>query len=171
VAERMTGVVIGLVARLDDPEGLGRVKVRFPWLGNEPESNWARVAAPMAGPDTGFFFQPSPGEDHEALIAFEHGDVNRRYIIGYLWNGDHAPPSDEPLRRVIRTAKGHSITLDDQDGAESITLEDSHGNRIVMNDEGITIESSKALKLKGQTVDIEASSQLTGKGNPIHLNP
>lgn len=169
MAERMAGVVIALVTSVDDPEGLGRVKLRFPWMAGEPESAWARIAAPMAGPETGFFFQPEV--DHEALVAFEHGDINRPYVLGFLWSGQDSPPSDEPLRRVIRTGKGHVITLDDGDGSESITLEDSHGNRIVMDESGITIETGSALTLKGQTVDVEASSQFTGKGNPIHLNP
>jgi uncharacterized protein involved in type VI secretion and phage assembly len=163
------GVVIALVTSLDDPEGLGRIKLRFPWMRDEPETAWARVAAPMAGPQTGFFFQPEV--DHEALVAFEHGDVNRPYVIGYLWNGADKPPADEPLKRVLKTGKGHTITLDDQDGSEGITIEDSHGNKIVMSQDGITIETDKALVLKGQTVDVEASGQLTGKGNPIHLNP
>jgi uncharacterized protein involved in type VI secretion and phage assembly len=171
VAERTFGVVIALVTSVDDPEGLGRVKLRFPWMKDEPESAWARVAAPMAGPETGFFFLPVPAEEHEALVAFEHGDPTRPYVIGFLWNGQDKPPTDEPLKRVIKSTKGHTITLDDGDGSEAITLEDSHGNKVVMNDDGIRIETAKALVLKGQTVDVEASGQLTAKGNPIHLNP
>lgn len=171
MADRIRGVVIALVVRLDDPEELGRVKVRFPWMKDEPESAWARVAAPMAGPETGFFFQPEPGEEHEALVAFEQGDPRRPYVVGWLWNGDQAPPADDAQQRIIKTAKGHTVTLDDRDGEEGITLEDSNGNKVVMNADGITIETSGDLILKGTNVEIEASAQLTGKGNPIHLNP
>jgi uncharacterized protein involved in type VI secretion and phage assembly len=46
---RVHGVVIGVVTNNKDDQGLGRVKVRFPWLSGAVESHWARVATPMAG--------------------------------------------------------------------------------------------------------------------------
>ena len=33
-----------MVTNNQDPENIHRVKVRFPWLSNDVESNWARVA-------------------------------------------------------------------------------------------------------------------------------
>ena len=165
---RMKGVVIGLVQSLDDPEELGRIQVTYPWLADtDNTSNWARVAAPLAGPELGAFFQPEVGD--EALLAFEMDDIRRPYILGYLWNGDNAPPSDDPQQRMIQTVAGHKLVFDD--GEESITLEDSNGNKIVMNSDGITIESAKDVTIRGQNITIEASAQLTGKGAPIHLNP
>ena len=47
--DRVRGVAIGIVTNNRDPEGMNRVKLRFPWLGADDESQWARVAAPMAG--------------------------------------------------------------------------------------------------------------------------
>jgi uncharacterized protein involved in type VI secretion and phage assembly len=170
MTERMKGVVIGLVKDLEDPDGLGRIRVEFPWLSDDAVSNWARVAAPLAGPELGHFFQPEPGD--EALLAFEMGDINRPYILGYLWNGDNAPPSDDPNVRIIETVSGHMLIFDDTSGSETITIEDASGNnKIVMDSNGITIESAKDVTIKGQNVNIEASAQLTAKGNPIHLNP
>lgn len=165
---RMKGVVIGLVESLDDPERLGRIQVTYPWLAStDNTSNWARVAAPLAGAELGAFFQPEKGD--EALVAFEMDDPRRPYILGYLWNGDNAPPSEDPQQRVIQTVAGHKILFDD--GEESITLEDSNGNKIVMNRDGIAIESAKDVTIKGLNISIEASAQLTAKGKPIHLNP
>jgi uncharacterized protein involved in type VI secretion and phage assembly len=170
MSERLRGLVIGLVTDLNDPDGLGRIRVEFPWLGEGAISNWARVAAPLAGPGLGHFFQPEPGD--EALVGFEMGDVNRPYILGYLWNGDNAPPADDPNLRLLQTVSGHKLTFDDSSGSETITIEDASGsNKIVLNADGITIESTKDVTIKGQNVTIEASAQLTAKGNPIHLNP
>jgi uncharacterized protein involved in type VI secretion and phage assembly len=170
MTERMKGLVIGLVKDREDPEGLGRIRVEFPWLSDGAVSNWARVAAPLAGPELGHFFQPEAGD--EALVGFEMGDVNRPYILGYLWNGDNAPPSDDPNVRMIQTVSGHKLTFDDTSGSETITIEDASGNnKIVMDSDGITIESAKDVTIKGQNVNIEASAQLTAKGSPIHLNP
>lgn len=170
MTERMKGLVIGLVKDLEDPDGLGRIRVEFPWLSDDAVSNWARIVAPLAGPELGHFFQPEPGD--EALVGFEMGDVNRPYILGYLWNGDNAPPTDDPNVRMIQTVSGHKLIFDDTSGSETITIEDASGNnKIVMDSDGITIESAKDVTIKGQNVNIEASAQLTAKGNPIHLNP
>ena len=45
-AERLPGVVIALVNDNDDPQDMGRVRLRFPWMGEDAESCWARVAMP-----------------------------------------------------------------------------------------------------------------------------
>ncbi len=81
---RINGVVIGIVTNNNDPQGMGRVRVRFPWRGDDDESYWARVATMMAGKDRGTFFLPEV--DDEVLVAFDHGDINHPYVIGALWN-------------------------------------------------------------------------------------
>jgi uncharacterized protein involved in type VI secretion and phage assembly len=87
---RIHGVVVGLVTNNQDPDGLGRVKVKFPWLSDVDESSWARIAAPMAGKQRGACFLPEV--DDEVLVAFEHGDMRFPYVLGALWNGQDAPP-------------------------------------------------------------------------------
>jgi uncharacterized protein involved in type VI secretion and phage assembly len=57
-AQRLYGVVVGLVTNNQDPDKWGRVKVKFPWLSDQDESNWARMATPMAGKSRGFYFLP-----------------------------------------------------------------------------------------------------------------
>lgn len=186
MTQSMKGVVIGLVTSVDDPDGLGRIQVEFPWLADNPVSNWARVATALAGPELGAFFQPEVGD--EALVAFEMDDVRRPYILGYLWGGENAPPEQDPNLRMIQTVSGHKLIFDDTDGSEAITIEDASGNTIVTNADGIaiedanghtitlsadgiTIESGGDVTIKGTNVNIEATAQLTAKGNPIHLNP
>lgn len=169
MTQRMKGVVIGLVTDLEDPDGLGRIRVEYPWLSESNISNWARVAAQLAGPELGAFFQPEVGD--EALVAFEMGDVHRPYILGYLWNGDNAPPSDDANLRMIQTVSGHKLIFDDTSGSETVTIEDANGNKIVMDADGITIESASDVTIKGQNVSIEATAKLTAIGKPIHLNP
>lgn len=169
MTERMKGIVIGLVTDLADPEGLGRIRVQFPWLSDDNTSNWARVASPLASATLGLFFQPEVGD--EALVAFEMDDINRPYILGYLWNGDNAPPGDDPNIRLIQTVSGHKLVFDDTGGSEAIIIEDASGNKITMNADGITLESAKDVTIKGQNINIEATAKLAAKGNPIHLNP
>lgn len=89
-ASKIYGVVIGIVTNNQDPDKLGRVKVKFPWLADDVESFWARPAYPMNGKERGFWWIPEI--DDEVLIAFEHGDPNRPYLLGGLYNGVDKPP-------------------------------------------------------------------------------
>lgn len=159
--KRIGGVVIALVTDVDDPEQLGRVKVRFPWLGDEPQSNWCRVATPLAGPEHGLYFAPEI--DSEALVAFEQGDFSNPYIVGYLWNGDTPLPEAEFQQRTLKSVSGNVIVLDDRDGEEGITITDKHGNSIVMNKDGIEI--------KGKKITLTSDTELKAVGDPINLNP
>ena len=87
---RIYGVVVGIVTNNQDPDGMGRIKVKLPRISGEDESNWARVVSFMAGKEMGAFFLPEV--EDEVLVAFEHGDINQPYVIGSLWNGVDAPP-------------------------------------------------------------------------------
>lgn len=148
---RLYGVMIGLVSNLDDPGGLGRVQVRLPWMldaeGKEIVSQWARVAAPMAGPDRGFLIRPEVGD--EVLVAFEHGDPAFPFVIGSLWNGKQRPPGPAGAKndvRVLRSRSGHTIRLDDTEGAEKIEILDGTGQN------GLTIDTraqAMTLSVKG----------------------
>src|SRR5262245_4717454 len=102
----INGVVTGLVTSVNDPKHQGRVKVHFPWLGEEHETDWTRIATLMAGPDRGAFFMPEV--DDEVLLAFEHGDVRFPYVVGFLWNGKDRTPSTAVRERMIRSKNGHA---------------------------------------------------------------
>lgn len=118
---RIAGVASGIVNSLEDPDGLGRIQLTFPWMSeNEPVSYWARVAAPLAGPGRGVQFMPELGD--EVLVAFDHGDLRLPYILGYLWNGEDKPPRDQPAQRAIQTVSGHVLEFDDTEGSEKISL-------------------------------------------------
>ena len=171
-AGRVTGVVIGVVTNNKDEEGLGRVKVRFPWLSEADESHWARIAAPMAGKERGVYFLPEV--DDEVLVAFEHGDVRFPYVLGALWNGKEPPPvkndNGKNNLRVIKSRSGHTIKLNDEDGKETIEIIDkSEKNSIVIDTakNAITITSEKdmtlsapkgTIKLDAQKIEIKSSA-------------
>jgi phage protein D len=159
-----TGLVLAVVTDNDDPEGLGRVKLKYPWLSPDHASHWARVVSAGAGPNRGIQFVPEIND--EVLVGFELGDVHHPYVLGGLWNGkDPAPGKKGEVvsggkvqRRIIRSRTGHFITLDDQDGAGGITVEDRKGNIIVLE------SGSDALKIKVKgDADIEAQGNLTLK--------
>lgn len=169
---RIYGVVAGIVSDNQDPKSLGRVKVKLPWLADDAETDWARVAAPMAGDDRGFFYLPEVGD--EVLTAFEHGDVRFPYILGALWNGKDAPPGKGNDKRLIKSRSGMTITLDDTDGAEQIAIADKNGdNRVVVDvaNKKISLVSSGDLDIKASsgTITISAKTVKIGASGQAEL--
>jgi len=165
---RFDGVTVGLVTNNKDPEGLGRLKIKFPWLSEQEESHWARVLTPMAGQERGLYFLPEV--DDEVLVAFEHGDVNFPYILGSLWNGKDKPPASNSdgknNLRTIKSRSGHVITLDDTRGEEKIIVRDmTQKNEIVLDskhntlsvkvDGELTIETKGKITIKSTSGDLE----------------
>jgi uncharacterized protein involved in type VI secretion and phage assembly len=153
---RRYGVVIGRVVSVEDRQGEGRVQVSFPWMADEAQGYWAPVATMMSGGGRGSWFVPVPGD--EVLVAFEQGDVNHPYILGYLWNGEHRPPTTDPKTRLIRSVNGHQIELRDPDVVSGdtggITIRDALGNEIQLANNGITITSPVGIVLKAPSVII-----------------
>lgn len=151
IASTIPGVVIGLVTNNKDPMDMGRIQVKFPWMSDDLASDWFRMATPMSGQGRGFMFLPEI--DDEVLVAFEHGDPQRGFIIGSLWNGsDNTPMSvNDALggggvrRRRIQSRIGHIIELDD-DGM--ILIQTAQGQVLEMEDnQGIRISTADGQQL------------------------
>ena len=191
------GPVVAVVTNNNDPEGRGRVKVKFPWLSQDVESAWARLAAPGAGAERGLYWLPEVND--EVLVAFEHGDLNRPYVLGALWNGVDKPKPElsETLEngkvrlRALRSRLGHAITLIDG-RQQGLIIETADGHRIALLDEqrkvrvetagGLTLtlddnsrevalESTGTLTIKAATnLAIEAGGSLELKGQTFSLS-
>ena len=169
---RFYGVVVGVVTNNQDPDGMHRVKVRFPWLSKDVERNWARVAAPMTGRGRGQYFLPEV--DDEVLVAFEHGQIDHPFVIGSLWNGQDTPPESnadgQNNHRTIKSRSGHVLRFNDKAGGETIEIIDRTGsNKIIIDSAAntITIEAQSDITIKSttgkltmQAVGIEMKSQL-----------
>jgi uncharacterized protein involved in type VI secretion and phage assembly len=160
----IAGVVPGIVINLEDPENLGRVQLNLPGL--VEVSNWARVAAPMAGPGRGFQFMPEIGD--EVLVAFQNGDIQYPYILGYLWNGEERPPSEDPQLRLMRSKNGHEIAIYDpeidQGDKGYIQLKDAHGNLIRLANASIKISCVGTIEINAPNIFInERIVTITGR--------
>lgn len=103
----INGVVIGLVTQVQP----GQVKVNFPWLDDQHESDWIRIATAMSGSDRGTFLMPELHD--EVLVAFDQGNPRMPYIVGFLWNGQDQPPGqdvrDRKSPRAMATPSAFSI--------------------------------------------------------------
>ena len=178
--DALYGVYPGKVAKVGGSRHAGRVRVTLPWLrgGSGDMTVWARVAVLMAGERRGTYFMPEV--DDEVLVAFEAGDVNRPYVVGALWNDEDEPPeentgrndvraihsrsglrlrfddSDGAARLTIDTPNGPSITLDD--AGDKVEIKDGNGNRVLLDNTGVHIETTAKIRLDASTLSISASS-------------
>ena len=160
---RFYGVAIGIVTDNKDPQGLARVKVKFPWFSEKDTSSWARIVMPMTGKERGIYCLPDL--DDEVLVAFSFGDINDPYIIGSLWNGKDKPPETNSdgknNRRLIKSRSGHTVIFDDTEGAEKIIIRDKTENNEIIID-----SSTNTMTLKAeQDIAIEAKGSISLKSS------
>jgi phage protein D/phage baseplate assembly protein gpV len=159
--QKFYGVAVGKVTSNTDDKQRGRVKVSFPWFGDDHESGWARCATPMASKNSkGIYFLPDV--DDEVLVAFEQGDISKPVVLGSLWNGQNRPPETNAdkhnSKRHILTPAGHAISLDDTKGSETVTIHHKSGAEVVIAHDGaITVTAKGKLNLSaGGDINITA---------------
>ncbi len=166
------GVVPALVTNTQDPNDWGRVKVKFPWMTEDAESDWARVVGIGAGPGAGFCVVPNIGD--EVLVAFIHGDFNYPIVLGGLWNGKDklpdptagTPASDKPQVRTWRSIDGQWIVIDDKKKKIEIMSKDQRSITISDQDQKITIKTkSSTITLEDSKINVESSSEISIKSN------
>jgi uncharacterized protein involved in type VI secretion and phage assembly len=188
------GVVIGVVCDLEDPLGLGRVRVEYPDL-DEQRSHWARLITPMAGPRRGAFFRPEVKD--EVAVIFERGEIRNPLVLGGLWNQPDPPPPDdgkpkENNWRFVRSRSGHVLRFDDTNGKERVEVIDKDGSRKVVLDTAgrkvqviceagdievkaggngsVTVEAATISIKASRSLTIEAGTSVTIKGATVAIN-
>jgi uncharacterized protein involved in type VI secretion and phage assembly len=165
--ERITGVLIGTVKSIDDPMGEGTVRVEYTWMGGSNVQRPAPIATLMAGNDRGTWFMPEVGD--EVVVAFDRGDINQPYIIGFLWNGQQKPPTKDPSLRKIKTLNGHEIEFMDSPPADGdkgyLRIKDGHGNEIKMSNAEISIRGTAVVRIDAPHVFINGRRVLISPGS------
>jgi uncharacterized protein involved in type VI secretion and phage assembly len=188
VERRFYGKYRGLVVDNDDPERLGRLTVRVPSvLGSEVVTGWAMPCVPYGGDQNqGFLCIPEPGAG--VWVEFEEGDLEFPIWVGTFWgkpggdselprpnNADGSEQQDvqsPPTRKIFKTRKGHTIQLEDADGAERIIISDGEQeNRIVFSSKGITINGEQRVCLEGLIGWLLEHKHTGNLGAPCPLDP
>ena len=167
---RLYGAYPATVTDIVDPDSQGRVKVRLPWMPDNEGGGyevWARLAVLMAGANRGTWFVPDVGD--EVLVVFEGGDGRRPYVVGCLWNGSDSPPEQmdgagNNYKKSIVSRRDIRITLDDTEGAETLTLKTPMNQSIEIKDGGLTVEikdaSGNSVKLEPSGITVTAAAQV-----------
>ena len=152
-----------------DPEGKGRVQVRMNWQAGNMHTDWIRVMTPDGGgsrdgveTNRGFVFIPEVG-DH-VLVGFRHGDPNRPYVMGSLFNGRTGIGGGEGnVSKTIVTRSGHTLAFNDmENGNWGITLKDAKGNVFHMDTKGscINITAPQTITLNAADIMLNASNKI-----------
>jgi Rhs element Vgr protein len=177
----VSGLQIGVVDKFEaDPDKEYRVKVLLPGIDAKTGVVWARLAAPDAGKNRGWFFRPEEGD--EVVLGFFNDDPRQAVILGGLYSSKNTPPEkfssleEKNLKKALVTKKGTTFGFVDDDKAQvfietaggaklvidddkkSIALVDQNGNELTMDDKGITLKTGKDFKVDaGGNVEIKGS--------------
>ena len=187
----MQGLQIGVVTSIEDSDGQYRVQVRLPVVDNKADGLHARVATLDAGDKRGTYFRPEIGD--EVVIGFINDDPSNPVILGML-HSQGIPSPFEPEKKNdqkgyvsrseiklvfhdgdksvrIETPGKRIFEMNDKNG--TISLKDNDGNKIVMEQKGVTIEAAQEIKIKAGTslsieamnISIKADASLEAKGS------
>lgn len=126
-------VELGEVLAVNDPDTLGRVKVRFISRGDTAQNDadrqdatpWALVAAPFAGPNMGAFFIPHVGS--RVILGCLNNDWRFPVVLGSVWHGEAAVPETHGGENGTRVDKW---SLTGRNGTRIAIVEDGEGKRV-----------------------------------------
>jgi len=146
----------------NDPEGLGRVKVKFYWANYDGNSDWMRVMQQYSGKNWGQYNRPEIGD--EVLVSFENRNVNHPYVSGSHYNGKAKPEFFDSTNSTKgwKLRFGQLFKFIEKVG---IWLSDPSGNEVHLNEEtkSISLTSSETIRIKAKNIIFDASESITIK--------
>ena len=138
----------------ESPDGEGRQPLRV-------------TARPCFPP--GFFFIPEQGA--QIWVEFVAGDINSPVWTGVWYPNDATPRTHDDeapteFQKIIRTATGHLIQIDDSDGAEMLIIKHKSGTVIELKeDETISISCNETISISCKSLTISADEGVTIEGD------
>ena len=178
----LQGLHTAVVKKLDgDPLKECRIQVELPWMDGRNKLLWARFSTMYATGNMGTFFLPEPGD--EVVVGFMNQNPGHPVILGSLYGEKHKPPYEYEGRnntKAIVTREKMQIEFNEEkkiitvstpgknrveinDDGKYIKLVDQHKNEIVMDSNGISLSSSKDIRLKAKSgITIDATSKISG---------
>lgn len=145
----INGAVVGIVIDNVDPDGMHRVKVKYPVdSGDELKSSWCRMLSPMAGKDRGLVILPDI--DTEVVLMFAYRTLSP-YVVGAVYNGADDKPEpyhnddENDDKRVFWSRNDHMVIFDDTEGSERVDFGAQADTRLDVTSAPIyqTLESAK----------------------------
>ncbi len=143
-----------------DPEGLGRIRVRFHWMKPNKKTPWLRMMMPHAGLNKGSFFIPE--KEEAVVVGFENNCPTKAFVQGAIYNGTqtNAYSNEGNDIKIIQTRSGTKLRMNDAEG--SIFIEDPSGNTWLMDGKGnISVNAPKNFTLvAGDNISMSAGKEI-----------
>lgn len=173
-AEPQTATVISNT----DPEGQGRVQVRFDWQANDT-THFIRMMSPDAGgtdqitQNRGYVAIPEVGD--QVMVNFVHNHPDRPFVMGGMFHGGIGLGGGMSNRvKSIQTRSGHRVVFTED---ESIVITDKSGNEIHLDTKGsninITAPETITIKCKNFNINVTENMNTTvgiNKSNNVGMN-
>jgi type VI secretion system secreted protein VgrG len=143
-----------------DPEGLGRIRVRFHWMKPNKKTPWLRMIMPHAGLNKGSFFIPE--KEEAVVVSFENNCPTKAFVAGAIYNGKQSTSFSNEGNdiKMIQTRSGTKIKMNDAEG--SIFIEDPSGNTWLMDGKGnISVNAPKNFTVvAGDNITMNAGKEI-----------
>lgn len=137
--ERFQGKYLGTVVDNADPKQLMRLRVQVPEVLGQETTGWCLPCSPYAGAGVGLAAIPPIGS--LVFVEWPAGDTTRVPVwSGGTWADGDGPQDAGPDTLVLITPGGHAVRLRDASGAEAIEIEAASGAKLVMDQNGVTVE-------------------------------
>jgi uncharacterized protein involved in type VI secretion and phage assembly len=158
------------VVENNDPMGMGRVRVQFPWQEEKNQMTpWIRTTTIYAGAGRGDYKIPEIGD--EILVGFESGNAEKPFMLGAMYNGAEVSgyaTSNNDLK-VMQSRIGNRLIMNDETG--DVTLESQKGQTIaifygdgnidIKAPENINISAGKSINITaGENVNVSAGTNI-----------
>jgi type VI secretion system secreted protein VgrG len=154
---------IATVVSNADPEGQGRVQVRFDWQNND-STHFIRMMSPDAGgtdqitQNRGYVAIPEVGD--QVMVNFVHSHPDRPFVMGGMFHGGVGLGGGVDNRvKSIQTRSGHRIVFTED---ESIIINDKSGNKIYLDTTGsnITITAPETMTFNCKNMNINVAENM-----------
>lgn len=167
---------IATVISNTDPQGQGRVTVRFDWQMND-HTNFIRMMSPDAGgtdqisQNRGYVAIPEVGD--QVMVGFVHNHPDRPFVMGGMFHGGTALGGGlNNHLKSIQTRSGIRILMNDAEG--SVNIVDPSGNNYFMDGAGnIIVTAPKNMTFNaGENLSINVGKDMktsVGNDNAIHI--
>jgi Rhs element Vgr protein len=156
----------------NDPMGMGRVRVQFPWQEDKGQKTpWIRTTTIYAGAGRGDYKIPEIGD--EILVGFESDNAEKPFMMGALYNGAEVSgfhTSNNDLK-VERTRSGIQGLANDAEGSYKRSTPDGNflhfdgqGNATLNVPKDLLIQVGGNLTInvgENQTINIAMNSSET----------
>ena len=162
---RHYGKYSGVVIDPADPDKVGKIKVSVPAVLSDLQV-WARPCLPY-----GHFFVPP--KDAHVWVEFEGGHTDYPIWVG-TWYANGEVPADAnispPENRMIQTASGHAVEIDDRQGAERVLVRHKLDSFLSIDKDGNVLLANK----NGSHVHLNAkdkqASVISEQGNVVSMS-